>query len=174
MNWSNTMPKGNGHKRLPPDGSAFPIVKAEVGPDGPLWLSVDGSSLAPPPFHVELVPPGHSQPIDLRKLAATLLNLNETHQQESVIFSLGNRQYRTMSTNPIFVTENENNVLQAFVGCGFLDEHLLRERSGVPHAPKILSRLRHKYGGILASAIHCPGRKAQGGYHVQVIPATST
>jgi hypothetical protein len=93
-----------------------------------------------------------------------------TSDQGVAIIAIGNRQYGTGSLAPVTVTENEDNVLQVFLEQSSVDERTLIDRSGVSHAPKVLTRLRQKYDKRFAPAIRMPGRKHAGGYRVNIKP----
>jgi hypothetical protein len=80
----------------------------------------------------------------------------------------GDRRYQVSEGQPFVVTENEDNVLQAFLGAPALDQKMLIRRSGMNDAARSLRALCKKYDGVMASAIRLPGRKGRGGYRVQV------
>jgi hypothetical protein len=85
-----------------------------------------------------------------------------------IILSCGEKQYRVEGANPVTVDENEDNVLQAFLERASMDEEALRNKSGAPHAAKVLKRLKTKFGGMFNHAIRRPGGKGKGGYHVSI------
>jgi hypothetical protein len=85
----------------------------------------------------------------------------------SWILSLGERQYRTESTDPITVTENEDRVLQAFLKRRTMNRDKL-ENTAFDDAPRVLRKMRTKYGARFAGAITCPGRRGAGGYQVKI------
>jgi hypothetical protein len=84
------------------------------------------------------------------------------------IVALGARQYRIGHTRPVVVDEFEDNVLQTFLELRTMDQPTLEDLSGVHHAPKVLKRLREKYGGMFAAAITLPGGRGKGGSHVEI------
>jgi hypothetical protein len=83
----------------------------------------------------------------------------------------GNQNY-SVGTQRIVVDENEDLVLQAFFKDATeqptwipLSQGVLRQRSRLEHAPRILKTMRTKYPA-LASSIDCPGKKGQGGLKI--------
>ena len=93
----------------------------------------------------------------------------------NAIIALGGRRYRIGTHSPFTVEENEDTVLQALLEAPdhTLDKPGLISAAGIENAPTVLSRLRRKYGGILAPAIRCPGHRGGGGYHVAIEAAFS-
>lgn len=76
------------------------------------------------------------------------------------------------STNgaPVSVTEEEHKVLQAFVlNQTSMTRSELEAAANITNAPRVLTQLEERYGGIFAPAIRRPGRKGKGGYYVRVI-----
>jgi hypothetical protein len=84
------------------------------------------------------------------------------------IVSLGNRQYRIGNMRPVLVEENEDTVLQAFLEQASMDGPALVLKAGFDRAARVLNGLKSKYGGQFAAAIHTPGKRGQGGYHVEI------
>jgi hypothetical protein len=86
------------------------------------------------------------------------------------------RLYSLNDRDPVLVTETEHMVLQAFLGSPpqppalpAMDKPTLIKRSGVGHAPKVLSKLLTKYDACFAPAIRTPkGQKSSGGYVVNI------
>jgi hypothetical protein len=94
--------------------------------------------------------------------------------EESVIVSLGDRQYRIGKNTPLTVTPPHDAVLKAFIKRPTMDEPTLRNlANGLDEPAKALRDLRKKYGGQFAPAITLPGRKSQGGYHVRIVQELS-
>jgi hypothetical protein len=91
-------------------------------------------------------------------------------QESSTIVSLGDLAYQVGTRRPVTLTENEDNVLQAMLLAPnhTLDKPALLSTSGVNGAPRVLKRLREKYGGIFGPAIRCPKKKGEGGYHADI------
>jgi hypothetical protein len=87
------------------------------------------------------------------------------------IYWLDDRTYRVGDSDPVYVEETEDDLLQAFLERPVMDLPLLAEVSGVPREQiaGALKRLRNKYGGLFKHAIHCPGRRGQGGYRANVV-----
>jgi hypothetical protein len=87
------------------------------------------------------------------------------------------RQYGIGDCEPITLTESEHMVLYAFLAeppLPAMDQGELRRRS-VEHAPRVLKKLRTKYGGRFAPAIaQPPGKKASGGFSVRIRQAGYT
>jgi hypothetical protein len=86
----------------------------------------------------------------------------------NTIISLGNRSYQIGTQRPVVVGTDEDYVLQAFLRHPAMDEQQLRETSGLPDAAKVLKGLFSWLDGIFAHAIHLPGGKSRGGYHVRI------
>jgi hypothetical protein len=88
-----------------------------------------------------------------------------------VIVWLGGREYRAGGGPPRVVTDREDTVLQTFRKYPALSLSELASRSGYDAATalSVLRRLRKKYDGNFADAIHFPGRPRTGGYHVKVV-----
>jgi hypothetical protein len=84
------------------------------------------------------------------------------------IVSLGDLCYQVGEHDPVTVSENEDNVLQAFLAAASMNAEQLVQEAGFDRAPRVLGNLRTRYGGILRPAIRCPGRKGGGGYHVRI------
>ena len=89
----------------------------------------------------------------------------------SGIASLGERRYRVNGSVAVHVTDGEDAVLRCFIGKSAMDAATLKRKSGYPTAPRILASLKTKYGEYFAPAIHCPGKRAGGGYRVNVVKA---
>jgi hypothetical protein len=89
------------------------------------------------------------------------------------IIAHGSGCYSIAGSTPKRVDENEDYVLQTFLAVPALNLTDLEKQSGVSRPNDVLKRLRTKYGGIFAPAIHLPSGKGQGGYHVSIRPAES-
>ena len=89
------------------------------------------------------------------------------------IISLGSRVYRINERDRV-VTENEDNVLQSFLGDSTrppvfrLPEPDLIDRSGVNEPAKILRSLQKKYDGLFEPAL-CPPPKKGEGWGVRIV-----
>jgi len=117
--------------------------------------------------------------IELAGLAAPVKSLTEKQQTiesqpDDKIQFLGNRQYLIGKHPPITLTDNEDNVLQAFLKQSSMDESQLIEQAGFDRAPRVLRELRDKYDKRFAPAIKTPGRKGSGGYQVKIVHAPKT
>jgi hypothetical protein len=93
------------------------------------------------------------------------------------IISHGEGRYSVGGSDPVTVTASENLVLQAFINRGTLNGSALKRLTGTPNydnddAPKVLRKLRTKYGKRFAPAITLPGSKGKGGYQVRIRPAS--
>jgi hypothetical protein len=96
------------------------------------------------------------------------------------IYYFGGHQYRLGAGPPVALDPNEHNVLQAFLDdpagrrptLAAMTEAELRNRSGVPHAAKVLARIGRKYR--FAPAITLPRGKGGGGYRVNVRSAEAS
>lgn len=91
-----------------------------------------------------------------------------------VIFSMGGQQYRIGASRPVSVTPRENAVLQAYLKPDhreIMDLRMLKTRSLVQDAARVLRALRAAYEGIFAPAIEMAGSKGRGGYRVSIRPA---
>jgi hypothetical protein len=87
------------------------------------------------------------------------------------IISLGkldDGRYGIGDADPVTVTDIEDSVLQAFLSAPSMSAPQLVTKISDDRAPRVLGRLRKKYGGIFAPAIRCPGKKGQGGYSVRI------
>jgi len=85
-----------------------------------------------------------------------------------MIIAHGERCYRIGDSRPYQGSVSEDNVLTAVLAVPAMDETTLKNKSGVPRARDVLRDLQTKYDGVFASAIHRPGSKGQGGYHVRI------
>jgi hypothetical protein len=95
--------------------------------------------------------------------------------QETVdtIISLGNCLYRIDNSEQILVTDNEDNVLQAFLESPAMDSATLHDKSGVPYARRVLKKVSEKNNNLFSPAINFPGTKSGGGYRVSIQEDTS-
>lgn len=97
-------------------------------------------------------------------------------RDQALLEYLGNRTYRTPSGETWAVTDNEDTVLQSFIGAPALDSMSLARKSGLDRAVDILKALKKK--PAFKALIHCPGTKGGGGYRVPVVsreqPGAST
>lgn len=87
------------------------------------------------------------------------------------IIRCGDQSYRINNAAALRVSDNEDTVLQAFLGNETLDEPALRKASGLTNpgvAAKILRELATKYDQQFAPAIRLPGGKGKGGYNVRI------
>lgn len=148
-------------------------------------LSPSADPKAAPPAGIARLnlPPGRHRLVGIRRAALSAPTAGqaaaEAKQGEgekpgaATIIAVGNRQYRIGSSSPVVVSENEDNVLQAFIEQASLDLPELAERSGVDRPARVLSDLASKYGGAFAPAIRRPGGKGKGGYFVNIQAAGS-
>jgi hypothetical protein len=86
--------------------------------------------------------------------------------QADEIVSLGNRAYKVGNSEPVIVTESEDDVFQAFLENEAMDQATLCEKAG--HEPRVLRAIIYKYRGVFAPAIRMPGKKGIGGYYVKI------
>ncbi len=84
------------------------------------------------------------------------------------VIAMGNGCYRISDSRVFRVSEDEDAVLSAFLEFPAMEEKELNTNSGVGRARDVLCDLKRKYGGAFASAIHLPGGKGKGGYHVSI------
>jgi hypothetical protein len=93
-----------------------------------------------------------------------------------VIISLGARCYRVGGSPPVYVTEREENILQAFLAQPCYDKPGLARAAaldgetavGILRAFLGSSNRPAKYNGMFAPAIHMPGARGKGSYHVNI------
>jgi hypothetical protein len=76
--------------------------------------------------------------------------------------------YRIGDGEPIKVEESDDDVLRAFLDTPAMNRPQLTEHFGDGNAPRVLKRLTKKYGGVFARHIRLPGKRGQGGYHVNI------
>ena len=88
-----------------------------------------------------------------------------------VIECIGERTYRIEGGKAVTVPDQEDAVLQAFVGRSSHDSKSLDETSGYTDARKTLRRINQKYDGQFAPAIKFPGKANSGGYSASVTDA---
>jgi hypothetical protein len=95
---------------------------------------------------------------------------SEGQSTDTCIVSLGERQYQIGQNLPVMVTPAEDAVLQAFLKQATMDSSKLANRSklSAEQACAALRRLTDKYDERFAPAIHAPGGKGKGGYHVRI------
>lgn len=84
------------------------------------------------------------------------------------------RAYRVGDGRPVAVSEDEDTVLQAFIGEPAMQTKRLKERSGLDDPAAVIARLRQRYGGTFAEAIACPGGRGGGGYAADVRQAPAS
>lgn len=115
--------------------------------------------------------------VDLLAGNATFDDLTDTGiaqadnpEKEPCILYHGNKQYSITGSDPFAVTDVEHFVLEAFINkkTSALSKSDLENASGVSDAVRYLRRLKKKYDGIFAPAIHLPGGKGRGGYRVTI------
>jgi hypothetical protein len=84
---------------------------------------------------------------------------------------LGGRMYQVGTHLAVTLEQNEHDVLQALLNApgNVLDKPALVRISGYDDAPRVLKRLREKYGSRFAGAIQCPGARGRGGYRAHVV-----
>jgi hypothetical protein len=124
----------------------------------------------------DLLGPGRRLVGAMRDVAAQVTLLEggpepATPAGSPTIHWLGDRLYRVGSREQI-VNDTEDALLQAFLGQPTLDLRGLVRRTNLDrgHLRIALGRLRKKWGGMFAGAVHCPGRKGSG-YHARVVDA---
>jgi hypothetical protein len=88
----------------------------------------------------------------------------------ATILKHGGRSYSAGGTEPVLVTDNENNILEAFLKAGTaMDTEELERTSGVNNVARVIGSLKTKYDGRFAPAIRTPnGKKGSGGYFIRV------
>jgi hypothetical protein len=86
----------------------------------------------------------------------------------STISYHGEKAYSIGGSAPLSVTDAEHAILQEFITTSTMDSESLQHRVGNPRAPRTLRDLVARYGRIFAPAIHLPGKKGKGGYHVSI------
>ena len=85
------------------------------------------------------------------------------------IWSHGRGAYSLDGVNRIRVTEDEDDILTAFLEAGTpMKTGELVEMSGVETVSRVLGGLRTGYDRLFAAAIRMPGKKNTGGYFVRV------
>lgn len=89
-------------------------------------------------------------------------------EESTTIISMGKGCYRIADSRPCRVTDSEDAVLTAFLESPAMDEQELDHKSGFSRSRDILRDLESKYDGKFAPAIHRPGGKGKGGYHVSI------
>lgn len=99
---------------------------------------------------------------------------NHEPSDQSTILHHGQNRYSIGNEQPVAVTDNESNVLQAFIGRSAMHERDMVTCSGVNDARRVLKSLKDKYGGIFRNAINLPGKKGCGGYSVALKAAPPT
>jgi hypothetical protein len=102
----------------------------------------------------------------LRAAAEAMVGSGKKVRSDAILF-YGDLQYG-VGDRRVTVTENEDNVLQAFLGSPALTKKQLIDKAGPKGSPAILAALRKKYGRLFAPYIKCPGAKGKGGYRVAV------
>jgi hypothetical protein len=92
---------------------------------------------------------------------------------ELTIYWLCDQTYRVGGSEPIYVDEQDDCLLRAFIGHPVLNKPALVERSGIENSRVVtaLNRLTKKYHGVFAAAIRRPGKRGQGGYRAIVVDA---
>jgi hypothetical protein len=84
-------------------------------------------------------------------------------------FWLGDQLFRIGTDNPFLVPLAQANVLQdAILLGGLFDRRAIEKRSGNPDACRTLRALS-KSDSVLAPYVHCPQKKGQGGYRVDIV-----
>ncbi len=90
----------------------------------------------------------------------------EPNSDDAAIIYHGGKVYSAPGSTPVSVSDNENNVLQAFLKNKALDTCDLKKTSGVDNAVTVLKRLQRRPS--FAPYIKTPGGKNGGGYRVSI------
>jgi hypothetical protein len=90
--------------------------------------------------------------------------------EEMWIIAVGERNYQIGDSRPIKVTDREDTVLRTFIESPTMEYDELADKSGLDPAAavRVLRGLTTKYKGLFGTAIHLPGGKGKGGYHVRI------
>jgi hypothetical protein len=119
-------------------------------------------------FSTPVSPGGASSTLADESAFIAAKTLPNSVDESTTIISLGKGCYRIGDSRPYRVTDSEDGVLSAFLKYPAMEEQELDERSGFSRSRDILRDLESKYDGKFAPAIHRPGGKGKGGYHVSI------
>jgi hypothetical protein len=81
---------------------------------------------------------------------------------------LGGLSFRCGGRPPRNVSESESQILRAFLKHPTMSERQLVRESGYADARRILRRFTERFEGEFSGGIRLPGRKCEGGYHVNI------
>ena len=81
------------------------------------------------------------------------------------------RNVFSVGENEFLVSDNEGNVLEAFLEHSVMDTATLESTSGVNYPARVLRKLATKYEDAFKPFIRFPGGKGKGGYGVKICRA---